>query len=80
MWYVYVVECSDGTLYTGVATDLDKRLEEHNIGIGAKYTRGRRPVKIVHFEEYGSRSEACRREYQIKQLSKKKKLALVAER
>ncbi|XGI84428.1 GIY-YIG nuclease family protein [Halorutilales archaeon Cl-col2-1] len=75
--YVYVVECSDGSLYTGYTTDVERRLEEHNSGDGAKYTRGRTPVKLVHEEEYGSRSEAMRREHEIKQMSRDEKLDLV---
>ncbi|MDY6775852.1 MAG: GIY-YIG nuclease family protein [Halobacteria archaeon] len=77
MHYVYVVECSDGSLYTGYTTDTDRRLEEHNSGDGAKYTRGRTPVELVHEEEYGSRSEAMRREHEIKQMSRDEKIDLL---
>jgi len=67
LYYLYIVECSDGTLYTGIATDLDRRIEEHNSSDkGAKYTRARRPVTLVYSEEYPNRSEASKREYFIK--------------
>jgi len=75
--YVYVVECSDGTLYTGYTTDIDRRVEEHNAGEGAKYTRGRTPVRPVHVEEYETRSEAMSREHEIKSLSRDEKESLV---
>jgi putative endonuclease len=77
-WFIYMVECSDKTLYTGITTDLDRRIEEHNTDSrGAKYTRSRRPVHMVYFEEAISRSEASKREYQIKQLTRKDKLNLI---
>ncbi|SJZ75790.1 GIY-YIG nuclease family protein [Selenihalanaerobacter shriftii] len=75
--YVYILSCSDGTLYTGYTTDLERRVDEHNEGQGAKYTRGRRPVKLIYNEEYKTRSEAQKREYQIKQYKRKDKLALI---
>ncbi len=75
--YVYLVECNDGTLYTGYTTDPDRRIDEHNRGDGAKYTRGRTPVELVHLEEYDTRSEAMSREYEIKQLSKREKETLI---
>ncbi|GAB3032153.1 GIY-YIG nuclease family protein [Natronobiforma cellulositropha] len=74
---VYVLECADGSLYTGYTTDLERRVREHNAGEGAKYTRGRTPVTVVHHESYGSRSAAMSREYEIKQLSRAAKLDLV---
>lgn len=78
-WYVYILRCSDNTLYTGVTTDLARRLEEHNRGSkGAKYTRARRPVTLVFTEGAESRSEALRREYRIKRLTTVKKEALIA--
>ena len=79
-WYVYIVRCADGTLYTGVAMDVVRRVAEHN-GVrskGARYTRARRPVKLMYREKAASRSAACKREYRIKQLSRIEKLALVA--
>ena len=75
--HVYVVECSDGTLYTGYTTDVERRVEEHNSGEGAKYTRGRTPVEVVHVEEYTTRSEAMSREAEIKKMSRKEKERLV---
>ena len=75
--YVYVVECSDGTLYTGYTTDVERRVEEHNAGEGAKYTRGRTPVEVVHVEEYATRSEAMSREAEIKKMSREEKERLV---
>lgn len=77
MHYVYVVECSDSTFYTGYTTDVDRRVEEHNDGDGAKYTRGRTPVEVVHVEEYETRSEAMSREAEIKSLSREEKEELV---
>ncbi|MDF2504669.1 GIY-YIG nuclease family protein [Clostridium sp.] len=79
MNYVYILKCSDGTLYTGYTNDLKNRLMVHNSGKGAKYTRGRLPVKIVYFETFKTKSEATKREYYIKQLSRVKKLKLIDE-
>ncbi|MCR5547049.1 MAG: GIY-YIG nuclease family protein [Lachnospiraceae bacterium] len=76
--YTYILECADGSLYTGYTPDLKKRLETHNAGKGAKYTRGRRPVKLVYSEEYDTKEEAMRREYQIKHLKREEKLALIS--
>jgi putative endonuclease len=75
--YVYVLECADGSLYTGYTTDPERRVEEHNDGTGAKYTRGRTPVELVHLERFASRSAAMSREYAIKGLSRAEKEALV---
>ena len=75
--YVYVLECADETLYTGYTTDVDRRVAEHEAGDGAKYTRGRTPVELVHVESYGTRSEAMAREYEIKQLSRPEKERLL---
>lgn len=75
--YIYVLECSDGTLYTGYTTDVQRRLEEHNSGEGAKYTRGRLPVKLRYQEAFKSRSLAQKREYQIKQLPRIEKEELI---
>lgn len=74
---VYVLSCADDTLYTGYTTDLERRVAEHNAGEGAKYTRGRTPVTVVHSECYDSRSAALSREYEIKQWSRSRKLQLV---
>jgi putative endonuclease len=77
-WHVYILRCADGSLYTGVATDLCRRLHEHNhTAAGARYTRPRRPVSLAYFEVMGSRAEACRREYEIKQLDARQKVALI---
>ena len=75
--YKYIVKCSDETLYTGWTNNLKKRMEAHNSGKGAKYTKNRRPVELVYFEEYDTKQEAMQREYAIKQLSRQKKLALI---
>jgi putative endonuclease len=77
--YVYIVECRDGTYYTGYTTDVERRVEEHNAGEGAKYTRSRTPVEVVHVEAYGSKSAAMSREYRIKQFRRSRKERLVAE-
>ena len=78
MHYVYMLRCGDDSLYTGYTTDLDRRVWEHNhSNKGAKYTRSRRPVVLVHSESYSSRSEAMKREYAIKQLSRADKLKLI---
>ncbi|MEY7849239.1 GIY-YIG nuclease family protein [Natrarchaeobius sp. A-rgal3] len=74
---VYVLECVDGTFYTGYTTDLQRRVAEHDAGDGAKYTRGRTPVELRYHERYDSRSQAMSREYEIKQLSRGAKERLV---
>jgi len=76
-WFVYIVRCSDGTLYTGIAVDVEARIKAHNNGLGAKYTKPRRPVILLYQEKLSNRSEATKREYAIKKLSKKNKLRLV---
>ena len=79
-WTVYVVECNDGSLYTGVTTDIDRRLREHNGDKkGSKYTRSRRPVRLVYAEEQCSRSTAQKRESEIKKMSRKKKKEMINE-
>ncbi len=78
-YFVYILECSDKTLYTGIATDVARRLDEHNNSDkGAKYTKIRRPLKLVYSEESENRSSASKREYEIKKLTRKKKLELVS--
>ena len=78
-WHVYIVRCRDGTLYTGIARVLEKRIEEHNAGdTGARYTRSRRPVKLVYAEESLSRSAALRREHEIKRMTRPAKERLIA--
>ena len=76
MWYVYVVRCADGTLYTGVAKDLPQRITAHNAGRGAKYTRGRLPVMLVYRETAADRAAAQKREHEIKRLPRLAKRAL----
>ena len=78
--YVYILRCSDNSLYTGYSTDPVRRLSEHNHGNrGAKYTRSRRPCTLVHIEVFNTKSEALKREYHIKQLSKRDKESLVID-
>lgn len=77
--YCYIVECSDGTFYTGWTTDPDRRVREHNAGRGALYTRWRRPVELVYLESFPDRSAAMRREAEIKQFTRSKKGQLVNE-
>jgi putative endonuclease len=78
IWHVYMVRCSDGTLYTGITNDLEKRIEAHNSGKdGARYTRSRRPVKLIYSEKAGSRSAAARLEYQLKRLPLAEKNRLI---
>ena len=76
-WVVYILECGDGTLYTGITDDFDKRLKAHREGKGAKYTRGRGPLKLRWLERCEDHSGALKREYAIKQLPKQKKLLLI---
>jgi len=77
-WWVYIIKCSDDTFYTGITTELQRRVYEHNnTNKGAKYTRHRRPVTLVHSEPYLDRSEASKREYHIKKLSRDNKIRLI---
>lgn len=78
-YYTYILRCADDTLYTGITTDLDRRLMEHNSDNQkwAKYTRIRRPVELVHHEVFSTRSDACKREYEIKQFNKTEKVLLI---
>jgi len=78
-WWVYVLECRDGSLYTGIARDVAQRLEAHQAGTASKYTRARTPVSVVYREHTPSRSAALRREAQIKHLSRARKLALLGQ-
>lgn len=77
MNYTYIVECSDGTFYTGWTNNIEKRLKAHNSGQGAKYTKSRRPVKLVYTEEFETKEEAMSREYAIKRLSRTQKMTLI---
>lgn len=78
MNYTYIVQCSDGTFYTGWTNNLEKRIKSHNAGTGAKYTRPRLPVALVYYETFHTRQEAMRREYSIKQLSRSQKEQLIS--
>lgn len=77
MAFVYIVRCADGTYYTGTAGDLDRRLDQHNSGRGAKYTRGRRPVQLVYWEQMDTIGKALSREKQIQRMPRSKKIVLV---
>ena len=77
-WFVYVLRCSGGTLYTGITNDLERRLRAHREGRGARYTRGRLPLELVYREAATSRGSATRREREIKRLGRREKLALIA--
>ena len=79
MHFVYIIECSDGTYYTGYTTDVKRRIIEHNSGDGAKYTRGKTPVELLYQEKFSSRSEAMQREYEIKQLNRNQKEKLILQ-
>ncbi len=76
-WCVYILHCADGSLYTGITNNLDKRVKAHNDGLGAKYTKPRRPVKLAYQEVAADRSAASKREYVVKQLSRAEKQALI---
>lgn len=77
--FTYIVECADGSLYTGWTNDLINRIVAHNNGTGAKYTRGRGPVKLVYYEQHADKREAQAREYAIKMLTRRGKIALIAK-
>ena len=79
-WYLYILECADNTLYTGITLDPERRLAEHNNGTGAKYTRARLPVAMVYCIPAGNRSEASRMEYRTKRLTRIKKRQLIETR
>ena len=79
-WYVYILRCCDDTLYTGSTDDVTRRVQVHNSGKGAKYTRCRTPVEVVYSEECESYSAALKREYAIKQLTRSQKLQLILEK
>ena len=79
MNYTYIIKCADSTLCTGWTNDLDKRIKAHNSGKGAKYTKTRRPVKLVYYEEHETKNEAMSREYAIKQLTRREKERLIKE-
>ncbi len=78
-WYVYILQCQDGSLYTGVTIDIERRVNEHNFDnrLGAKYTRARRPVSLKYQQRFVSRAAACRHEYEIKTMKKQQKIQLI---
>ena len=78
MWYLYILRCGDGSLYTGITTDVERRLEAHRQGRGAKYTRGRGPLELVFQEECGTHSQALKREAAVKRLPRQEKEAMIA--
>ena len=78
-WYVYMLRCGDGTLYTGITDDVEKRLAAHRVGKGAKYTRGRAPLELVYQEDCGTHSQALKRELEIKALRREEKEKLIQE-
>ena len=80
MHYVYIIKCSDNSLYTGYTTNLERRVKEHNEGKGAKYTRGRTPVKLVYYEKKETKSLAMKREYEIKQFNREDKVKLIDDK
>ena len=77
MNYTYILKCNDNTLYTGWTNNLEKRIKDHNDGNGAKYTKARRPVTLVYYEEFQTKEDAMKREYAIKQLSRTQKEKLI---
>ena len=79
IWYLYILRCRDGSLYTGITTDVEKRLEAHRSGKGAKYSRGRAPLELVYREVCGTHSDALKRELEIKALPREQKLALIGK-
>lgn len=79
-WFVYILRCGDGTLYTGVTDDVQRRLAAHRAGKGAKYTRGRGPLELVYTQEQPDKSAALRREFQIKKLTRPQKERLISAR
>lgn len=77
MYFVYLLECKDGTVYTGITTDIKRRLEEHKNGIGSRYTRSRKVKRILYTEKHKDRSSASKRESEIKRMPRKQKLKLI---
>ena len=77
MWYLYILRCGDGSLYTGITTDVERRLETHRQGRGAKYTRGRGPLELAYQEECGTHSQALRRELEVKAMPRAQKEQLI---
>ena len=79
-WHLYILKCGDGSLYTGITTDVERRLEQHKNGKGAKYTRGKGPLKLVYTKKFKTRSLASKREAAIKKLTREEKIALIKKK
>lgn len=79
VWYLYILRCRDGSFYTGVTTDIDRRLRQHRKGTASRYTRSRRPLMLIHQEKCGNRSQALRRECVVKALSRRRKEELIRD-
>jgi predicted GIY-YIG superfamily endonuclease len=79
LWFLYVLRCADGSLYTGIARDVPRRLRQHNAGTAARYPRGRRPTRLVYQEAHPNQSQALRREAAVKALSRRQKEALIRQ-
>jgi putative endonuclease len=79
MWHLYIIQCADNTLYTGITTDIPRRIQEHNLKSGGSYTQSRTPVELVYQESHPTRSAASKREIQIKRWTREKKLELIQE-
>lgn len=79
MYFVYLIECQDNTIYTGITTDIERRFKEHTLGKGSAYTRSKKPKKIIHTESHANRSSALKREAEIKSWPRAKKLSLIAK-
>lgn len=79
IWYLYILRCKDGSLYTGITTDISRRLEEHRRGKGAKYTRGRGPLELVYRQVCGTHSQALKRELEVKAMKRERKEQLLIE-
>ncbi len=81
MYFLYILECADGSLYTGISTDLERRVAEHNSSkLGAKYTRARRPVKVIYTAKFPDKSSALKEEIRIKKMTRKEKLELISDK
>ncbi|MHA1146445.1 MAG: GIY-YIG nuclease family protein [Candidatus Helarchaeota archaeon] len=76
-FYVYIVKCKDRSFYTGYTNNLERRIQQHNDGVGGRYTRSRRPVELLYFETFSTQKEAMRREREVKKLSRKQKMLLI---
>lgn len=79
-WYVYMLRCADGTIYTGIARDVDRRCKQHNSGKASRYTRSRLPVELIHLETHGSQSDALKREAHIKSMPRRQKECLCVDK